>query len=258
VSAFSRPGGRERNEDACGYVERDGIVCCVLADGAGGHGGGDFASQTSVQFVMDGFNAHPGVSASVLRQLIYGANAALLQRQEECEALADMRSTLVVLLFDTNCGSATWGHVGDSRLYLLRDGRIRTRTRDHSLVQTMVDNGMMRPEQAADHPESNVLFTSLGLRDAFQADVLETPYQLNDGDAFLLCSDGVWGAICDTAIVECLDCSSSADEWLRRIEQKVDAQLHDSSDNYSAIAVWCGNVCENMRTQPGPLPNPGK
>lgn len=250
VSAFSRPGQRERNEDACGYVEQDGIVCCVLADGAGGHGGGDVASRTCVQSVLDTFASRPEASPDMVACMLQDANEAVLRRQESEEPLASMRSTLVVLAFDLARRIAVWGHVGDSRLYLFRNGTMHMRTRDHSLVQTMVDSGMLQPEQAQDHPDSSVLFTSLGLRDAFQPETLDTVYPLCDGDAFLLCSDGVWGTVPDIEFEQCLGNASTAQDWLCCIEQKVNVRLHPGSDNYSAIGVWCGDVGDNMRTEP--------
>jgi PPM family protein phosphatase len=250
VSAFSRAGGRERNEDACGYTEQSGIVCCVLADGAGGHGGGDTASRICVQSVLDQFAARPEVSTDILGVMLGHANDAVLRQQQTSEALANMRSTLVVLLFDPGRRIAAWGHVGDSRLYLFRNGSLFLRTCDHSLVQTMVDSGVILPEQVSQHPEANVLFTSLGLRDAFQPDVIDAPCALSDGDALLLCSDGVWGATPDIAMEDCLRRARTLDEWLQFIDQKVRAQVHGGSDNYSAVGVWCGDVIDNLRTLP--------
>lgn len=250
VSAFSRIGRRERNEDACGYIEHNGVVCCVLADGAGGHGGGDVASRTCVESVLDQFAACPEASAGAVDRILHHANEAVLCRQGSDESLADMRSTLVVLIFDPGRRTAVWGHVGDSRLYLFRNGALHLRTRDHSLVQTMVDSGMLLPEQADGHPESSVLFMSMGLRDVFQPEVLETSYRLDEGDAFLMCSDGVWGSVQDSALGECLSRASNPDGWLCCIENKVNAQLHEGSDNYSAVGIWCGEVGDNMRTEP--------
>ncbi|HZW19958.1 PP2C family protein-serine/threonine phosphatase [Noviherbaspirillum sp.] len=250
VSAFSRVGGREHNEDACGYVEKDGIVCCVLADGAGGHQGGEVASRVAVQSVLDDFLTGPEVSAAALSRIMDNANRAVLRRQEDLPELADMRSTLVVLLFDPARSSAVWGHVGDSRLYLFRGGAFHLRTRDHSLVQSMVDSGMLSQSEAARHPDANVLFASIGLQDAFMPTVLDAPYALCVGDAFLLCSDGVWSAVAEDGFQQCLHSASDSDAWLRCIEQKVSAGVAAGSDNYSAVGIWYGDAGDFMHTIP--------
>lgn len=254
IAAFSRTGGRERNEDACGYVERNGVVCCVLADGAGGHGGGDVAARTCVQCVLDAFARGTEVSAEATSALLHKANDTILGHQRKSLQLEDMRSTAVVLLIDSRRTTAAWGHVGDSRLYLFRQGALHLRTRDHSVVQTMVESGILREEEAAGHRESNVLFTSLGLDEAFQPEILATPSLVFGGDAFLLCSDGLWGCIPERAITTHLARSRTPTEWLDAIEQDVARQEHAGSDNYSAIAIWCGDPADSMRTQPRLVP----
>lgn len=250
VSAFSRAGGREHNEDACGYVEKNGMACCVLADGAGGHEGGEVASRICVQAVLDEFIIAPEVSTEALNGMLHNANQAVLRQQEAEPELADMRSTLVVLLFDPYRRAAVWGHVGDSRLYLFRNGAIHLRTRDHSLVQSMIDSGMIRRGEEHGHPDSNVLFASAGLKDEFLPSLLEAPVQLDQGDAFLLCSDGVWGAIDDAAIERCLRGAGSSDQWLHCLEDKIGAQVVPGSDNYSAVGVWLGDASDFLYTIP--------
>lgn len=250
VAALSRTGGREQNEDACGYVEKGGVVCCVLADGAGGHQGGEVASRMSVQAVLEDFIAAPGVSIEALNRMLHNANQAILRQQEAEPALADMRSTLVILLFDPGQGLAVWGHVGDSRLYLFRNGAIHFRTRDHSLVQSMVESGMIRDGETQGHPDANVLFASVGLRDEFLPTVVESSLQLEPGDAFLLCSDGVWGAIDEQVLERCLGGATSPDEWLHCLERILGTRVAQGSDNYSAIGVWLGDAGDFLHTIP--------
>lgn len=252
VAAFSRTGGREQNEDACGYMEKDGVVCCVLADGAGGHRGGGVAARLCVQSVLAGFETRPEVSVPAVSTLMHQANQAVLLQQETDTALSDMRSTLVVLLFDPAQATAAWGHIGDSRLYLFRAGALHLRTRDHSLVQSMIENGLCREEEAHSHPDTNVLFASVGLPDEFLPTIVDAPLSLQEGDVFLLCSDGVWGMVEDGAIERSLALAYSLEDWLSRLEQKVGATVRPGADNFSAIGVWCGEVGECMRTVPGP------
>ncbi|HJV52267.1 MAG TPA: protein phosphatase 2C domain-containing protein [Noviherbaspirillum sp.] len=242
ISALSRVGGRERNEDACGYLQENDVVCCVLADGAGGHGGGDVASRVAVEAVLREFVARPEASVDTLAALLRGANDAVLQQQGSDPGLADMRSTLVVLVLDTQASCAVWGHVGDSRLYLLRHGATHFRTRDHSLVQSMVDGGLISAEEALTHSERNVLIASIGSQESFQPSVVERPFPVAEGDAFLLCSDGFWGLLDDAAVESALMETMSPEEWLDRMEQSISTQIREGSDNYSAVGVWCGDV----------------
>lgn len=251
ISALSRAGGRERNEDACGYLEANGIVCCVLADGAGGHGGGDVASRLVVQSILNYFVARPDASAESVNALLHNANEVVLSQQQKDASVADMHSTIVVLVFDPRIRTAVWGHVGDSRLYLLRNGTISLRTRDHSLIQSMVDVGILTEDDASNHCERNVLVAAVGSREPFNPTLVDAPVRLLDGDAFLLSSDGFWGLVSDAEIEGSLCDASSPDDWLERLEQKVAGQMKAGSDNYSAIAVWCGHANGVMRTVPG-------
>lgn len=253
VSAFSRVGGRERNEDACAYIEKDGLICCALADGAGGHRGGDVASRICIQTVLEEFERAPEVSTIALGTLLHQANEAVLREQQRDPAVGDMRSTLVVLVFDPLSQAAVWGHIGDSRLYYFRNGALAARTRDHSLVQTMIDGGLLTEEEAQTHAERNVLVASIGSVEAFQPSVLGTPCKLNDGDAFLLCSDGVWGLLEDIAFEQSLGRAASSEEWLVYLEELIAPRVQRGSDNYTALGVWCGEVPDNMRTIPAPL-----
>ena len=126
VSVLSKVGGRERNEDACGYWSSadSPLACYVLADGAGGHGGGDVASQIAVQTVLDQYARNPLASPSHVLGLLGKANAAIIESQSSRRELADMRSTIVLLEIDSERQCAYWGHVGDSRLYCFRNGKI--------------------------------------------------------------------------------------------------------------------------------------
>ena len=240
ISWMSRVGGRERNEDACGYWSDGGPVCCVLSDGAGGHGGGDVASRVAVDSVLPAFAAQPECSPMSVRGLIDGANRDVMQEQKRSEGVRDMRATLVVLGFDPDRREAVWGHVGDSRLYCFRNGYVISSTRDHSLFQSMVDAGFADPAKLRGNPERSVLIASLGGEDGFEPDVLEAPFSLQSGDAFLLCSDGFWEYVTERAMEAALQRASSPDDWLAEMERIVAENGRPGQDNYSALAVWFG------------------
>lgn len=234
VVALSQIGRRERNEDACGYWEGAGSLVAVLCDGAGGHGGGQAAARAAVSHVLDAFSRSPEISADALAHLVEGADRAVVAEQVPGTPTADMRTTIVVLLVDLYSGAALWAHAGDSRLYCWHDGQLLGRTRDHSLEQSLHDAGLQAP------PGGGQLTSALGSPDGFELDVLDTPQLLGDGDALLLCSDGLWSALGDVALERSLRGCSGPQAWLDRLDGAVQRADLAHQDNYTALAVWCG------------------
>jgi serine/threonine protein phosphatase PrpC len=259
VSVLSRTGGRSRNEDACGFWSDGDRGCYVLADGAGGHGGGDVAARIAVETVLATFAAGPVVSPRSVSVLISDANDAVMARQRQDASVDDMRSTLIVLQVDAVSRSVIWGHLGDSRLYRFRDGRFVGRTRDHSLLEDMIESGLLATGSAGRAVDRNVLTGSLGSVDTFFPAVIDTLVELREGDAFLLCSDGFWDHVDTTAMERTLAESSMPDAWLVRMEEAILPRLRTGSDNYSAVAVWFGDDDPStrlfdMRREPGASP----
>ena len=243
IAMVSRLGGRGRNEDACGHwgwarQATSGPVCCVLADGAGGHGAGDVASQAAVSTVLRSFAERPGCEPRRVRELIELANQAVVAGQAASEATRDMRSTVVLWLCDPAGAMAAWGHSGDSRLYVFRGGRLHSRTRDHSLYQSMIEAGLADPAALRGNPQRNVLIACLGSVEHFEAEVLAQKLALSAGDAFLLCSDGFWEPLAEEEMESALQQASSAQAWIDALEQAIARQARAGQDNYSALAVW--------------------
>lgn len=240
VSALSRPGARPfENEDACGFLTRDGICFCVVADGAGGHKGGATASKIVVSRVLTWLRDNPSCDALAMQHAILAANHGVLVEQRRDPQLSDMRSTVVALAVDTQRGRATWAHVGDSRLYAFRDGSVIRRTSDHSLAQQMIDTGYVSMEDMRGSVQRARLYAALGVADLAPPTVSEPPLGLAEGDAFLLCTDGWWDSIDGDAIERALAQASSADDWLRTMERDILDLHRPGQDNYSALAVWC-------------------
>ena len=163
VALLSDPGGRTTNEDACGHWHSDRRLCCVLADGAGGHGGGDVASQLAVRHLLSALRRRHGRCRGRL-----GRAGARRQPGAACRPGArhrcrSMHTTVVCLVIDFVDHRAHWAHAGDSRLYWFRDGRLIDRTRDHSLVQSLVDAGMLDEEALRTHPQRSELRSALGV-----------------------------------------------------------------------------------------------
>lgn len=189
VATASDPGRvRARNEDAVAARPELGLV--VVADGMGGHAGGDRASALAVKEVLRGLGGG-GEGDSLLR--VEGALRAAHQRVLDAADLAPelrgMGTTLTVLLMDRSRASWVVGHVGDSRAYLFRDGRLRQITRDQTWVQDQVDRGHLDLQAAAVHPLASLLLQAIGSGSDVTPEMVREPLQ--PGDLFLLCSDGL-------------------------------------------------------------------
>ena len=240
IATMSRRGGRNYNEDACGHWHSDEHLCCVVADGAGGHGGGDKASKIAVQYVLGAFAASPEASGAAIQQMIVATNRSIIQHRADDRALQNMHSTVVALFVDLASNQASWGHCGDSRLYVFRGGRIAARTRDHSLVQSLVDGGMLAAADMRSHPQRSELLSALGVgEEDLTVTVSTQPWQVAPGDVFLLCTDGLWEYVDDPQLEEALAQASGVQDWLRGLEQRV---LHAAShkprhDNFTALAI---------------------
>lgn len=245
LAVLSRQGGRARNEDACGHWRSEQRLCCVVADGAGGHGGGDVASKLVVRHVIEQASLAPLARTDEVEDLLIDTNAQVRRHQAETGPTRDMRSTVVALFIDLSCHEALWGHAGDSRLYLFRDGLMLSHTRDHSVVQAMVDAGLLRPEQVRKHPRRSELHSALGgLAEDLIVSTAARPWQLEAGDAFLLCTDGLWEYVDEAEMCASLSQALDPRAWLARLEQLVLQHAAEGGkvghDNFSGIAVWIG------------------
>jgi serine/threonine protein phosphatase PrpC len=228
-------GGRSYNEDAVRHLTSNGHSCWMLADGLGGHGGGQEASKLATDAVAESFLQHAEASPAALATYLEAARLAVVRKQEEDPQLLGMRTTLVLLVSDG--AQALWAHIGDSRLYYFRDGQLAARTFDHSVPQAMVDAGQLKPSQIRRHEDRNRLLRCLGGREELRATIMEKPKPVQPGDAFLLCSDGFWEYVTETAMEFDLLKSPTAAEWLFHMEVRLRTDLPEDCDNYSAVAI---------------------
>ena len=243
LAILSRRGGRSYNEDACGHWHSDEHLCCVVADGAGGHGGGDVASKLAVRHIIGRYAEQPLASGEAIRVLLAEVNREVIAHRDDAVAQQHMHSTVVSLFIDLQHNRAAWGHCGDSRLYAFRGGRIAARTRDHSLVQSLVDGGMLAAERMRSHPQRSELLSALGVAPAdLQIGVSADAWELAAGDVFLLCTDGVWEYVDDAPMEQALADAQSPHAWLEALERCVLAAAagQPSHDNFSALTVWVG------------------
>jgi PPM family protein phosphatase len=192
----SRQGKRKNNEDRIAYCySRDALVM-VVADGMGGHYYGEIASQIAVQTLTDTFqrDAKPALSDPFLylQRSMTNAHHAILDFAADHNLRDSPRTTCVACVIQDNV--AYWAHSGDSRLYLLRDGRVTSQTRDHSRVRMLVEQGVITEAQAANHPERNKVYSCLGGPQPPEIEFSrKTP--LEAGDVVLLATDGFWGTL---------------------------------------------------------------
>ena len=240
IAVLTEQGGRSANEDACSHWTGDGMCFAVIADGAGGHRGGPIASRLAVNQLLTALRTKRECSAAAVEAAMKTANDALVREQKARARFADMRTTAVVLALDTERALAAWGHLGDSRLYCFRDSRIVVQTRDHSVVQTMVDAGYLKPEQMRSSPDRNKLLSAFGDEDQFDPAIQRETFAIRGGDKFLLCTDGLWEYVQEAEMEQALYECGSAQSWLDKLKRHVMVRAKRKHDNYSAIAVWCG------------------
>ena len=232
VFQLSRIGNRQNNEDRMGYCYTRESGLFVLADGMGGHPQGEVAAQLALETVSALYQkeARPILRdpSQFLSTALLAAHLQITRHATRKGMLDTPRTTLVAAVVQGN--SATWVHCGDSRLYLVRNGELLTRTRDHSFVEQQ-NAGVARVE----HLNRNILFTCLGSSAKPVFDVTG-PIRLVQGDKLLLCSDGLWGSLSDAEIVLQLAGKPVADAVPDLVESALRA-AGDTSDNVTVLAI---------------------
>ena len=235
VYQLSRKGGRQKNEDRMGYCYTRASGLFVLADGMGGHPEGEVASELALQILAARCQseAKPGLAEPLrfLQEAVIAAHHQLLRYATERAMIDTPRTTVVACVLQGK--TAYWAHCGDSRLYLVRNGKLVTRTRDHSYVELQQSMTKMVPK--AERANRNVLFTCLG---SPSTPVIDTagPVTMQTGDRVLLCSDGLWDALSDADITKHLAAQPITDavpELVKRALRAAGAK----SDNVTALAV---------------------
>jgi len=219
---------RDHNEDS--YCAKQSLGLWAVADGMGGHEGGEWASAKLVEKI-DAIELPRNFDAAgdAVEEAIEKANRSILV--EARKRHRQMGSTIVTLLVQEDRFAVLW--VGDSRAYLLRDGTLRQLSRDHTQVQEMVDRGIMRPEDAVGHPMGHILSRAVGVREEIEVD--RATGTIKTGDVFLLCSDGLHGYVEEADITRLL-ARGSPD---RVSEELVELTLANGApDNVTVIAVW--------------------
>jgi serine/threonine protein phosphatase PrpC len=240
IYQVSRKGGREKNEDRMGYCYTREAGLFALADGMGGHPEGEVASQLALQTLAARFQreAKPGLDdpPRFLHEAIVAGHHQLLHYATGRGLVDTPRTTVVACVIQGH--AAYWAHCGDSRLYLVRGGRMIARTRDHSYIELQQTMAQVVP--LGEKLNRNVLFTCLGSPTRPVVDAAG-PLLLQPRDRLLLCSDGLWGALSDAVICEQLAAAAPLSDVVPELVEQALRSAGAGSDNVTAIAVeWEG------------------
>ena len=237
---------RKVNQDAFDRFDDDerGEILLVVADGMGGHQGGEVASRMAIGTLGKLCREGDGDAPMRLQHAIERANFEIHKLASKDRTLKGMGTTIVALLLCEK-GPSFVAHVGDSRLYRLRSEDFEALTEDHSVVALMIRNGTITPEEARDHPKRNQIMRALGVWDETEIDIASL--EIQTGDTFLLCSDGLYGMLPDEdlkALADRAPDSHTGVAWM------IDAANQaGGSDNITAMVV---QVHESASESPSP------
>jgi len=211
-----------------------------VADGLGGHGKGELASQKAVEVFEQEFNSNHESSLDILEKGFSNAQSEIMALQQAHGDKLGMKTTAVGLSIIN--GICQWGHIGDSRLYLFNKNKIVLRTLDHSVPQMLALSGEIKDKHISKHPDRNRLLRVLGVEWDYPRYELSDEISISDCQAFLLCTDGFWELIDSKAMCRYLKKSKTPEEWisLMTAEVKKNGQGKDM-DNYTAIAILVEN-----------------
>jgi serine/threonine protein phosphatase PrpC len=250
----SRVGARTYNQDRVGHWSTGSALLMVLADGMGGHLNGEIAAQVALESIASAFRAEAKPLLANPEQFVFQvigrAHGNIISHAARNGLPESPRTTVVACVVQE--GFAFWGHVGDSRLYLIRNGRIVTRTRDHTRVQQLIDAGRIREEAVASHPDRNKLLQCLG-GEAPPRPEPTSVARLVKGDIVMLCSDGLWGPITQRQLLHAYMTTALA-RASRDLMTAAETRAGPQCDNVSMVAMeWAEEevaAAESPRTLP--------
>lgn len=223
---------RPINEDSY-YLPAQGECFCAVADGMGGHNAGEVASAMAVQVFADELRAGAVICGENMRAAVEKANTCVFEKSVQDQQCSGMGTTFTALGWQGGLAHIT--HVGDSRAYLIRNDAIMRLTIDHTLVEEMVLKGLITPREAKYHPKRNYITRALGTADSVEVDVIQL--DLEQGDIFFLCSDGLSNHVDDQQILQAV---RSAESWQNALDCLVQLALDaGGNDNITALFAVC-------------------
>jgi PPM family protein phosphatase len=231
---------RENNEDTIAVKQLSDATVCMVADGMGGHAAGEIASRRAIEVVSRELKkrlpqaADTDQAPQVIREAVVQANEEIIAMGELDENLRQMGTTIALGIWRSN-RELFLAHVGDSRIYLIRDGRIQRLTVDHNLLQALLDAGALTPEESRDFHGRNHLMRFLG---SPETSVQGPDFQLltvEPGDRYLLCSDGLTEKLADEGLLACCNQSAAVQQCAEALGRL--ALEAGSRDNVSCVVV---------------------
>lgn len=234
---FSDAGFEKKlNEDAVEVIEVSGGLLCILCDGVGRDHGGDLAAKIAIKSVSHFFLSNESEDyLNRVKSSIEEANSFILGHSSTSSLLKNMATTLEVLFLINNL--AFWGHIGDSKIYHLKSGKLKQITKDHSLVQKLLDEGYLTHKQAENHPNKNIIIKALGDGQFIEPDVSKIKLNEFEDNRFFMCTDGVSNLLTDKEIEYILN-NNDADSAKEKIVELV--KFRGASDDYSFIYIEKG------------------
>lgn len=221
---------RKSNEDAY-YLPKMGERFAIVADGLGGHLAGEVASRMAVSEVARHMREASQPDEEVIQRAVRDANSLIYKAATDNISQSGMGTTLTALWFDNQAVHLI--HVGDSRAYLLRNQALMQLSRDHSLVEEMMEKGELTPDEARVHPHRHLITRALGIGKKVEADIIRLDYQPED--VWLLCSDGLSNAVRNHEMAEIL---MGQEPWPLKMDRLIELALErGGKDNITAVVV---------------------
>jgi protein phosphatase len=235
--------GLVRNENQDSYYCSDGtddLNLYIIADGMGGHNGGEIASSTAVEAIRYFIKTHHEKDEyvkdrlSMIKEAMNRANDEVYRCAAATAGLEGMGTTLTMAVIE---GTRLYiGHIGDSRMYLLRDGKFEKLTEDHSLVAELIKKGSISPEEGDRHPQKNIITKALGTEKTIEMDLLAK--ELHEGDKILLCTDGLTNMLDLEEIINICAAEDNPQSLSGKLVER--ANKKGGRDNTTVIAVKVG------------------
>jgi len=233
ITKLSSKGGRDQNQDYCDFFEHEGKQYLILADGLGGHAGGEVASKTAVEAASKSLKEKDD-----LLKAFQDSNKAVIKIQNDEQRLKSMRTTLVMARIDKNV--MHFGHLGDSRLYVFKGNKIDYITPDHSVSYMLYKTGQIKFKDIRFDDNRNKVLKVLGDEENFKPEIYDDEIVLEDGDKVLLCTDGFWEYVTEKEMEKFAAKTKNSEAWIKKMEKKIKMRAKKGHDNYSAVAIWKG------------------
>ena len=232
-SLTKKGSDKDRNEDSVGILELEDGILCIVCDGLGGGLGARKASELCVKSIQTYFlESNKKNHLNKIKESIIAANAELFGISISSKKYKGMATTSDVIFFNNH--TIFWGHIGDSRIYHLKNSKLHQLTKDHSLVQQMVDEGYISMRAASKHPNKNVIMNALGESLDIEIDSSKLILDTNAMHRFMICSDGVT-AVIGKADLEIILNENDLDKCIDMLDKKI--QSAGAPDDYSIIVI---------------------